>query len=420
MDKSLCDLPREVIKVLLSYLDYKTICRVSQVCKQLQICAYEDGPWKSFCAKYWLDEDKRHPEKSWRENFIIQYEDLGRYIDMYADVKRLWNRIFAVLEQKLPRVLETLLGPTTEENLNNLERLLGKPLPEEMRCSYRICNGQVVASRLLADTRFGLFGTFSVYNYNLSEVLLPVERIIENLQRGKVNKNYVEVTDRFLHAAGPEHPGQHGFSKRVCLNESGSVKVGNVFIQVDDSEKPGASFLFGENFIHWIHRLAIQLESPRLIIDNGAMLQFEQDPDCVQETYAVKVSVATVFVPEFSSLGPTSPRLMFAYRVTMAMDKNKHPRHGCTLERRHWEIVEYVSEANQRTQTVDGEAVVGYYPDIRPGGTFSYASWTPLTTRDGYMYGHFLFKNNSSGKIYDVVCPRFTFKCPEVKNFTFE
>ncbi|PIK40403.1 putative F-box only protein 3-like [Apostichopus japonicus] len=154
------------------------------------------------------------------------------------------------------------------------------------------------------------------------------------------------------------------------------------------------TFLYAENFIKWLESLANWLEDRELMVDEGRISQFVHEPDCWEETEKVRVSVATALVPEFSSLIISDVKLMHAYQITMSMDDCTLPKYNCTLQKRHWEITEYNEESNQPIQEVDGPGVIGKHPTMQPGEKFTYASWTPLSTKNGYMTGWFTFRNN--------------------------
>ncbi|XP_071829602.1 F-box only protein 3-like isoform X2 [Apostichopus japonicus] len=393
----LCNLPDEVIAdSIFSLLDYKSLARISQTCTKLRDCAYTEGNWKVLCRRYWLDTERERSQSSWRVNFMEWFRDMGQYIHVYVPIRRLWNRILPCIQEKSPVIYRTLqVPPTTEEMLNEIERRLTEPLPLEFRCSYRICNGQQLEGLSERDTQFGLLGTLSVYHYTVCEVLLSAESILAKLNETENETNVVDFTDRFVYVAGRTVNNFHrGFSKRICLKQCGDVMPGSVCLQIDEMARVAPTFLYAENFIKWLESLANWLEDRELMVDEGRISQFVHEPDCWEETEKVRVSVATALVPEFSSLIISDVKLMHAYQITMSMDDCTLPKYNCTLQKRHWEITEYNEESNQPIQEVDGPGVIGKHPTMQPAEKFTYASWTPLSTKNGYMTGWFTFRNN--------------------------
>jgi cell wall assembly regulator SMI1 len=66
-----------------------------------------------------------------------------------SDMRAVWNRIEAWLAQHSPTGLASLGGPASEEQLGQCEQALGRPLPDAVRASYRIHDGQVLTRPFL-------------------------------------------------------------------------------------------------------------------------------------------------------------------------------------------------------------------------------------------------------------------------------
>lgn len=65
-----------------------------------------------------------------------------QYVAIRDRVQNAWNRIHAAFEKIGPRSLESLNPPATEQQIVDLETKLGFPLPDDVKCSLKIHNGQ--------------------------------------------------------------------------------------------------------------------------------------------------------------------------------------------------------------------------------------------------------------------------------------
>ena len=83
-----------------------------------------------------------------------------------------------------------------------------------------------------------------------------------------------------------------------------------------------------------------------------------------QITDGVKVSVETIYQPEYSN--PSNEHFMFAYRIQI---ENLSP-YTVQLMSRHWHIF----DSNGSRREVEGEGVVGQQPVISPGEIHEYVS----------------------------------------------
>lgn len=61
---------------------------------------------------------------------------------MAHDIETLWRRIDAALGKHAPAVLETLSGPASGKQLAALEKELGQPLPDDLRRTWAVHDGQ--------------------------------------------------------------------------------------------------------------------------------------------------------------------------------------------------------------------------------------------------------------------------------------
>lgn len=119
------------------------------------------------------------------------------------------------------------------------------------------------------------------------------------------------------------------------------------------------------------------------------------------ENHDIAVSVKTSYVSAQSE--PESNRFVFAYTVTITNTGSVPAR----LVTRHWVI----TDANNKTQEVRGEGVVGQQPYLTPGMSFEYTSGTVLETPVGVMQGSYQMVSDD-GTRFDAEIPPFTLSIP--------
>lgn len=95
--------------------------------------------------------------------------------------------------------------------------------------------------------------------------------------------------------------------------------------------------------------------------------------------YNIQISVETQFIEKDSD--PAQARYVFAYTVTLVNQGTV----AAKLLSRHW----IIADADERTQEVRGQGVVGEQPYLQPGEGFRYTSGTILDTPVGVMYGSY-------------------------------
>jgi len=119
------------------------------------------------------------------------------------------------------------------------------------------------------------------------------------------------------------------------------------------------------------------------------------------EKYQIQVRVKTVFVPSQSD--PDSNRFVFAYTVTITNTGSETAQ----LLTRHW----IITDANNKTQEVKGEGVIGEQPVLKPGASFQYTSGTVIETPVGTMGGSYQMQAED-GTGFDAPIPPFTLAMP--------
>ncbi|XP_035665025.1 F-box only protein 3-like [Branchiostoma floridae] len=166
MSLNICSLPSDPLLHVLSYLNYDDLCRCRCTCKRLKELAGEDELWKRQSSIWWLSTSCS--SSTWRRHFKEQFKNLGRYIKSYGVLYRTWARLEAFLAEHCPRLLTSIKAGATERELDEIEVKIRYPLPNDVRCSYRMHNGQKLVGP-------GLMGCMSISNHMRSEYLLDLQ-----------------------------------------------------------------------------------------------------------------------------------------------------------------------------------------------------------------------------------------------------
>ncbi len=119
------------------------------------------------------------------------------------------------------------------------------------------------------------------------------------------------------------------------------------------------------------------------------------------EKHQIEIAVKTSYIPAQSA--PESNRYVFAYTITITNAGSVPAK----LVTRHW----IITDANEKTQEVRGEGVVGEQPYLIPGMSFEYTSGTILETPVGVMRGSYQMIADD-GTHFDAEIPAFTLSVP--------
>ena len=119
------------------------------------------------------------------------------------------------------------------------------------------------------------------------------------------------------------------------------------------------------------------------------------------KTFQLSIDVETTYIDEQSD--PENDRYVFAYTVVIRNVGSK----AAKLMTRHW----IITDANNYTQEVRGDGVVGEQPHLEPGEGFQYTSGTVLDTPIGSMRGTYQMVSDD-GIQFDVEIPMFTLSRP--------
>ena len=118
-------------------------------------------------------------------------------------------------------------------------------------------------------------------------------------------------------------------------------------------------------------------------------------------TKGIKISTTPEYLDHESI--PEDGYFVFAYHITITNQSENLVQ----LLSRHWVI----TDANGRTEEVQGQGVVGLQPVIRPGEKFDYSSFCPLSTPVGTMHGTYQMMQES-GEVFDATIAPFTLAVP--------
>lgn len=122
-------------------------------------------------------------------------------------------------------------------------------------------------------------------------------------------------------------------------------------------------------------------------------------------TRGIRVRVRAAYLPERSA--PHEGNYFFAYRITISNEGSETAQ----LIARHWVI----TDAEEHVEEVRGEGVVGEQPVLRPGESFEYTSFCPLSTPFGTMQGTYLMLS-ASGEHFQAEIAPFTLAVPHTVN----
>lgn len=118
--------------------------------------------------------------------------------------------------------------------------------------------------------------------------------------------------------------------------------------------------------------------------------------------YTINITVKTAYLDEHSE--PDNKRYAFAYTISIENCSEV----ATQLISRHW----LITDANDTTQEVQGEGVVGEQPTILPGEKYTYSSGAILETTAGTMEGSYTMQT-IEGQTFDVPIPAFSLTRPQ-------
>jgi ApaG protein len=133
--------------------------------------------------------------------------------------------------------------------------------------------------------------------------------------------------------------------------------------------------------------------------------------DYTEITEGIRISVTPIYLKAQSM--PHEGFYAWSYHVEI---ENKSSR-TVQLLNRYWRI----TDGNGRVEEVRGEGVIGQQPVLHPNESFTYASWTHLSTPSGIMQGHYEMEEildipaapDLRGAVFTVAVPAFSLDSDE-------
>ncbi len=125
-----------------------------------------------------------------------------------------------------------------------------------------------------------------------------------------------------------------------------------------------------------------------------------------QITKGIKISVQTFF--DGILYDRYQVKYAFGYKITIENQSND----SVQLKSRFWKI----KDALNKTETVEGEGVIGKKPVIKPGEKHIYQSGCLLNTPFGAMSGYYNMINFTSTRKFRVKIPSFKLSAPFALN----
>ena len=118
-------------------------------------------------------------------------------------------------------------------------------------------------------------------------------------------------------------------------------------------------------------------------------------------TKGVRVHAESRYYSERSS--PLRGEYFFLYTIRITNESDQIVQ----LQSRHW----IITDAEGRTEQVQGPGVVGKQPVLEPGGSFEYTSGCPLGTPFGVMRGTYQMVTRG-GDAFEAEIPSFELSQP--------
>jgi ApaG protein len=119
--------------------------------------------------------------------------------------------------------------------------------------------------------------------------------------------------------------------------------------------------------------------------------------------HGIDIQTQVSYLPDQSN--EADNRFVFSYTITIT-NLGIVP---AKLISRHW----IITDANNNTQEVRGQGVVGEQPLINPSQSFEYTSGTVLATQVGTMRGSYQMQADD-GSQFDAEIPQFVLSVPRV------
>jgi hypothetical protein len=289
-----------------SHLEPKDLCSVSRVCHQWREVAADNGVWKRLCVHHYGEEEPALSKdgQSAKELYAQLHTSFGpKYHFVVARVRRFWREMERFLAHAAPAMAQTLRPGASEKALDDVAKKLGYPLNMDLRCLYRIHDGQ---SALSADEG-GLLGSFTFYDYAQNLVFQPCHDLVARSRA---------LTDGLR---GP-------LRNSVALAGSPSMHSGIALLQATDGGVFRRScgqhtWRYHTSLLGYLEAYLAELRAGSYVVLRSRSIFLYPNrnlPTAV--TNDIVVTVGVTFAPEVSVLTPGRPdktALVFSYNVTI-------------------------------------------------------------------------------------------------------
>ncbi|XP_059632929.1 F-box protein SKIP16 [Cornus florida] len=426
------------VHIILSKLGPADTAAAGCVSTRFRVWASDDSLWSKFCSDELDLSSPEDPLGNPTPSFKAAYQKWREAFGMYPwslvrRVKICWGSLRNWLTVNFPEAVATLRNGASEDEIKELEDCLKVKLPLPTRLLYRFCDGQDLRSgqydESMDGSPLGLIGGYSFYHHEANVYLLPLRHVISETKDTVRVLEFNNRSNYILVAASSTY-----YEKMFFLNcTNGQLYVGTKNL-TDDGEMfpcvpnalissvhdPGGS-LQQDAMLLWLEEHVRRLQNGIIKLrEEGKIRSINQFPEelplcSTAVTNGVKVRASAVFVPECSTTG----QYYFSYSIRMALSPEGCIFNGlyfgsCQLYWRHWII-----RANDvLVSDVNGEAVIGKYPLLRPGKKeFVYESCSPLPESSGSIEGAFTFVPgrlaDPKGSPFKVEVAQFPLHIPE-------
>uniref|UniRef100_H2YA03 F-box domain-containing protein n=1 Tax=Ciona savignyi TaxID=51511 RepID=H2YA03_CIOSA len=382
-------LPEVVLVKILELLDHSDVLHVGEVCKLLQQTTNLNTVWHSRCRKTWLLESLPEGCCSWKDAFILYYNEYGEFIKCYSTIRSLWNKVEVWLEKNNPDIFHSLQPGIKKEVFTEFERNHEIHFPDDYKLFYRIHNGQV-------NTQSGLFGSLLAGSSNdvCVRCFRPFEELVNIFEHGSGQFPIFGNLDIYSYFKISLSVLDH--ATFACTKVNSFKLIAKPYIKIGSEPKV---HILANSFTEWIQSYFGKLMSGHFPVLHSQFLLYDSDTEVTYTSHSITVSVRWVFLPSI-----TYATSSYGYRVKMSMAEDAPPSKACQLVSRHW----IITTESGKTELVNGPGVVGKYPIMRPGTSFSWNSFTSFYTNCGSMKGHFTMELLSDpSTTVNIICPQF-------------
>lgn len=348
------DLPLLVLEELFLLLDVRSAVALASTTRRLHQASLRERLWNEFGARDFLLDGASRGE------YAAEFAMFGEWIDIFA---RMAAAIRTIV-RAVPAAAPVDIVAARRANVREMKRLTANRRSEKSRV-WRDANRQVRLWWLLVPDVPNLvpplLGSFSLYQSHLDHHAATITMGMSRRING------ISLLSNALGVAN---------SSGVVLQPvSGALRENELtpFVHVADS------------VLDYAERFAAQIESGALRLVDGTHLSVvpvHGESVRVMITDGIKITASPFVSPTTSHW----PDIQTAYEITIEGLPNVR---RCQLSTRHWDI----TDGSGHVDVVDGPGVVGNFPVVEPGSSFSYRSCCnmEIDLLPGTMGGYFDF-----------------------------